>query len=370
MAAGRAVSPHQTGRARPRLKRDASLRAPSRLASGCCVSSGSALPLGSCGSPCAASIWPRSGLGCAHLQPAQLLLLALFNLVVLATFSARWWLLLYGQGYALPYFTLMGYRLAAFAVSYFTPGPHFGGEPLQVYLVTARNGVPVANSLAAVVLDKTLEMLANFTFLALGVLFVLGQEQLLGVDQGRLLVYAGALLLLPASLLAALAAGRHPLSGLLDWGNRAWLRLTGRQGAAADRLTQSRSYQTLRQSEAASETLFRRRPWLLVAAAGASILSWLGIVGEFWYMTSVLGLELTLAEAILMLLAARVAILLPLPAGLGALEGSLALAAVTLGLSPADGVSLSILIRVRDVLLGVVGLWLAWMLIWRGKPRK
>ncbi|NMD35447.1 MAG: UPF0104 family protein, partial [Planctomycetes bacterium] len=53
---------------------------------------------------------------------------------------------------------------------------------------------------------------------------------------------------------------------------------------------------------------------------GASALSWLAIIGEFWLMTDVLGLGLTLPQAITALVAARVAILLPLPAALGALE--------------------------------------------------
>jgi uncharacterized membrane protein YbhN (UPF0104 family) len=69
------------------------------------------------------------------------------------------------------------------------------------------------------------------------------------------------------------------------------------------------------------------------------------------------------------LLAARVAILLPLPAALGALEASQALAMRLLGQSPAAGVSLSVLIRVRDLLLGVIGLGLAGVLV-RGKAKR
>jgi hypothetical protein len=39
----------------------------------------------------------------------------------------------------------------------------------------------------------------------------------------------------------------------------------------------------------------------------------------------------------------------------------------SLGLPTSDGVSLSILIRGRDVLLGLVGLWLVAVLVWRKK---
>lgn len=117
-------------------------------------------------------VWARL----SRLTAGQVLLLAAVNVLVLLTFSLRWWLLLFAQGYVLPYLSLVGYRLATFAVSYFTPGPHFGGEPLQVYLVTARHKVPVAASLTAVVLDKILEMLANFAFLAAGILVALRQQ--------------------------------------------------------------------------------------------------------------------------------------------------------------------------------------------------
>ena len=131
-------------------------------------------------------VWGRL----SRLEPGQVLLLAAINVLVLLTFSLRWWLLLYAQGYVLPYLNLVGYRLATFAVSYFTPGPHFGGEPLQVYLVTARHGVPVSASLAAVVLDKILEMLANFAFLVAGILIVLRQQAWIGPDQTQLVFFS------------------------------------------------------------------------------------------------------------------------------------------------------------------------------------
>lgn len=304
-----------------------------------------------------------------RLQPTQIMLLIVVNVAVLATFSARWWLLLAAQGYRINYLLLMAYRLATFAVSYFTPGPHFGGEPLQVYLVTARHKVPVAVSVAAVVVDKVLEMTANFTFLALGVIFVVRAQALPGVSEAQLLATSIVLLLLPLSLLVALMLGRRPISTLLAWLERPWRWLSLRLGRDATPLAATRFAGAVRQSEAQSIDLCRHHPVTMLLAVGASILSWAAIVGEFWLMTAVLGLGLTLPEAVAALLAARVAILLPLPAALGALEASQALAMRLLGQSPAAGVSLSVLIRVRDVVLGVIGLGLAGVLVW-GKTKK
>ena len=309
-------------------------------------------------------VWARL----RHLTPSQIGLLVVVNVAVLATFSMRWWLLLLAQGYRIPYPLLMAYRLATFAVSYFTPGPHFGGEPLQVYLVSSRHGVPVSASVAAVLVDKVLEMTANFTFLALGVLFVMQSRALVGISEEQLLLTSIALLALPLSLLIALFFGVHPatsLLGLLEEMRRRWAIRRGRLPGPP--LAETRLWRAVRQSEEQSIALCRDHPLYLLAAIGASLLSWVAIIGEFWLMTSVLNLQLTLAEAITALLAARVAILLPMPAALGALEASQALAMRVLGQSPAAGVSLSLLIRARDVLLGVIGLWLAGALLWKKK---
>jgi uncharacterized protein (TIRG00374 family) len=296
------------------------------------------------------------------LQADQIALLVLANLLVLATFSLRWWILLYAQGYRLPYHRLMGYRLATFAVSYFTPGPHFGGEPLQVYLVTSRHGVPAPVSVAAVVLDKLIEMLFNFTFLALGALFVLEQRTGASAELqwGSTAVF-GLFFLLPVVILVMLAAGRHPLSAPLAAAVGTWQRLTGRaliEPEGTDSRLQ-RMQAVLIESEQLGCQLFRQRPLLLAAAVAASLASWAAIVGEFWLMAHVLGLGLSLPDALLALLAARAAILLPLPAAVGALEASQALAMASLGLPPAYGISMSLLIRGRDVLLGLAGLGLA-----------
>ena len=59
----------------------------------------------------------------SRLRAAQFFVLAILNGLILLVLNGRWWLILGGFGYHLPYLTLTGYRLAAFGVSYFTPGP-------------------------------------------------------------------------------------------------------------------------------------------------------------------------------------------------------------------------------------------------------
>jgi uncharacterized membrane protein YbhN (UPF0104 family) len=66
------------------------------------------------------------------------------------------------------------------------------------------------------------------------------------------------------------------------------------------------------------------------------------------------------------LTAARLAFLTPLPSGLGALEASQVLAMQALGLEPTFGISISLLIRLRDILFGMVGFWgIVSLSVWR-----
>lgn len=291
--------------------------------------------------------------GFRALSLLDVLLLMAVNILALAIFTGRWWLFLFAQGYRVPFVKLVTYRLAAFGVSYFTPGPHFGGEPLQVYFVTQRHQVRTDASIAAVTMDKLFELIVNFSFLAASIVFVMQSRIVSDNVSGQALFYALVLLALPVLLLALLWNGRHPLSGLLAGAQRLWPS------------TRLRRWQTvLRESEIQVATLCRQKPSILLAALGVSLLSWMTIIGEYWLTTRLLGLELTLDQALLALVAIRIAILLPMPAGLGALEASQVLAMQMLGYPIAVGATIGLIIRARDVLLGLLGLWIGGVGVW------
>ncbi|WP_420640802.1 lysylphosphatidylglycerol synthase transmembrane domain-containing protein [Candidatus Leptofilum sp.] len=275
----------------------------------------------------------------AGLRGWQIGLLVVLNGLVLLGLNGRWWLLLHGLGYRLPFGSLLGHRLAAFGVSYFTPGPHFGGEPVQVLLVERQHGVPRSGAIAAVSLDKTVELLLNFGFLAFGVFLVM-QTGLLGTAVGgQTAVWAMLLLLPPLLYLWRIWRGGQPITRLLRT-----VKLGRWETAVAT-------------SEAQMHLLCQQNPGALLGAIGISALTWVLMIIEFYAMASFLGVSLSLMQLIALLTAMRVAYLLPLPGGLGSLEASQVWALGLMGFNPAVGLGLSLLIRLRDVLLGLLGLW-------------
>jgi hypothetical protein len=287
-----------------------------------------------------------------QLRGDRILTLAGVNALIFVLISSRWWLILRGLGHPLPLFRLIGYRLAGFGVTYFTPGPQLGGEPLQVYLLTRREGIPGATAAASVAVDKLLELIANFTFLLLGAAVILVSGFGQGYARYALLIPLAGLLILPTSYLLALHQGRTPVAGFLAWlsrrfpGTELW-----KDGALGARSTEQRV------------TRFSRdRQGTLYLAAGLSGFIWALMVVEFGLMLRFLGTDLSLSAVLTALTTARLAFLLPFPAGLGSLEAGQVMAMSSLGSNPAVGLSLALLIRGRDVLLAGLGLWLGGVL--------
>lgn len=275
----------------------------------------------------------------------QILALLIFNLGIVGLFSFRWWWILRLQGIHIPFRGLLLYRLSGFGLSYFTPGPQFGGEPWQVYFLYWRHAVPLSTGAASVALDKLMELLANFSFLAFGILTALqwGFFRLSSVP-GFGLPMAGVLSL-PLLILLALRFGILPATYLIR-------RFPSAPGVIR------RGLSAFARAEQASADTLRNHSGAVAFIVLYSLLVWAAMLGEYWLTLWFFGVELGLSETVLALTAARLAFLTPIPGGLGALEASQTLAFQALGLEGSVGLSLSLFIRARDILFASAGLWL------------
>jgi len=288
----------------------------------------------------------------AALRLYQLAILGALNAVILFLLSSRWWLILRAMGYQVSYLSLLGYRLASFGISYFTPGGQFGGEPLQVYMLRRRHHLPGAAALASVSLDKVIELAASFTFLCAGFVLILNGGLAHWLAHSQTVLAIAVLLALPLLYFLALLGGFHPISFLIQ-------RLPARiqKTPPARRLLP-----VISAAEKQTTFLFRQNPLLILWMLLLSALTWTLMLLEYWLMLSFLGVDLSLSQAVIALTAARLAFLTPAPGGLVALEAGQIFILQLLGAESAAGVSASLLIRIRDVATGVFGLWWAGML--------
>jgi uncharacterized protein (TIRG00374 family) len=277
-----------------------------------------------------------------------ILILLGINIFIFILISLRWWMILRAQGWRVALYSVIGYRLAGFGLTYFTPGPQFGGEPAQVYLLKQKEGIPVSPAATSVAIDKLLELLANFSFLLVGVSVLLGSGLMYSGNWLAVIMFPLLLLSFPVIYLLALRYGYRPVSHIVNKIFKDTSIAIRYQGI----LTR------INETEAMVSSFCKRNVVVLLAGAGLSIAIWALMIIEFGLMMQYLGVQFNLVQILIALTAARIAFLLPVPAGLGTLEAGQVMAMGLIGVSPAIGISLSLLIRARDILFGGAGLWL------------
>lgn len=281
------------------------------------------------------------------------------NAAMLVASSLRWSLLCRGVGCERSWLQLLPLRQAGATVSFLTPGPNFGGEPLQLYWLCSRLGLRLPDALLALGLDRLLEVGTNLGVVLLAVLWLLaGDSAAGGVDWRRV-----ALLL----ALVALALG-----GVL------WLLLQRPQWLAA-RLAQLparwRGHPRLQGLGANWQDSGQRLRGLL---SGETLLLWqcllLSLAGwgllllELQLLLHWLQASLDLQSFVLLVVSLRLAMLLPTPGGLGSVEAAVAAVFQWLALPAAAALGLLALMRLRDALLLLLGSGCFTALQWADRP--
>jgi glycosyltransferase 2 family protein len=269
------------------------------------------------------------------------------NTLLYILVTLRWWIIARADAKHIPFLPLLGVRVSVFAVSYFTLGPQVGGEPLQVLFLQRKYGLTYTRATAAVLMDKLLEFLVDFILLALGLTAIFSTGALsesMSVFSWEMI---GLLLLMlwPPIHIVLLYHRKYPLTALL----RAIPFIPRR----------SRATRFLRAAEWLAGNFCRRHLRYLLGALAVSILAGAGMVCEYALMASFLGIHLSFWKTIAAWAAGWLAFLMPLPGGLGALEASQVFIMGVFAISNAAAISLILLMRGRDLLIGGLGLFLA-----------
>jgi hypothetical protein len=281
------------------------------------------------------------------LQTWQIGTILLVNAFVLSSMTARWWIIVRAENPSVPFLPMIGYRLSVFGVSYFTPGPQVGGEPLQVIYLQRNHGLTFARAASAVIMDKLLEFLVNFVLIGVGAWAIVR----VGVFAGggsRLtlsLIGLGILLALPLIHLILLYRGTHLVSRVL-------LRMPFLE-------KRGKAVRSVVVAERMASAFCRRHVRPMYFAIAASLAAVAGIAVEYFLMMKFLGMDISATQAFAGLTIMQVAFLMPLPGGLGALEASQVFALGAFGQPASAAISLTVLMRARDIVNGGIGLLLA-----------
>jgi uncharacterized protein (TIRG00374 family) len=277
------------------------------------------------------------------LQIWQELALLFINAIIYVFITLRWWLIVRAEYKNIAYLPLLATRIAVFGVSYFTLGPQVGGEPLQVLYLQRNYGMSYTHAASTVIMDKLLEFLANFALFMVGMTAIF-EAGILSANRDNLsagLVALAVLLAAPPIHIVMLYRGVYPISAILK------------------KISNNKMARFISAAERMAGRFCQRHLSSLIAATLVSILAATGMVMEFFLITSFLEIDLSFWQTIAAWTAGWLAFLAPLPGGLGALEASQVFALGAFGISAASAISVTLLIRARDLLIGGLGLLLA-----------
>jgi uncharacterized membrane protein YbhN (UPF0104 family) len=143
--------------------------------------------------------------------------------------------------------------------------------------------------------------------------------------------------------------------------------LTALVGAIPNIPKNAKAIRFLRAAEWQAGNFCRRHLLNLLGALGVSLLAGVVMIGEYALMAYFLGIHLSFWKTIAAWAAGWLAFLMPLPGGLGALEVSQVFVLGRFGIRNAAAISLVLLMRGRDLLIGGLGLLMVATASWRKK---
>ena len=267
------------------------------------------------------------------------------NLIVLVLLATRWRILTHALGLGISMLQILGVRQAGALISFVTPGPQFGGEPLQVVWLWRRYRIPGPTALLAVGLDRFFELFVNFSVLLIAVLLLLSSAATPDLDWITLSVILFGILLSMVGATSMLAVRPTRLRRFIrrqveHWQQHPRLQKLGDHGTEI-------SHQLSR--------LAANHRRALGFAILASCMAWAGMIVEFWFLLGLAQVPFDVTDFILLFTVMRLAFLLPLPGGIGSVEAGLFWSFQTLGLPLSMATSVVVLMRVRDLSLLLSG---------------
>ena len=281
------------------------------------------------------------------LHAWQIVFLICLNGLIYSLVTARWWIVVRAERAAIRYLPMIGVRMSVFAVSYFTLGPQVGGEPLQILYLRRKYGLSYTRATASVVMDKLFELLGNFVLLSFGLVAILRSGLLADLSGASRLLLFGLALLVTWPLIHILLMYRriYPISLVLH--------LMG------PRVRKHKAARFARASEHLAGQFCQRHPRAMLAGLGVSLLAAIATVSEYALITSFLSISLPFWKLVTAWATGWLSFLMPLPGGLGALEASQVSVLGLFGISAAAAISVTLVMRGRDLLIGGLGLLLA-----------
>lgn len=276
---------------------------------------------------------------------APFLIFVTISLTNFALYVYRWRFILnkgLPKSERIGFWRLYRHRMSGYAFMYILPMSIFGSEPIRVGLLHD-DGVPLKQATSSVVIDLAFELTAFILFVTIGLVLAIFERVALGNSLWLLVV---ALVLFTSFLVSFY-----------------WATVTGRGFFRSIfhclKLHQRRGWRKLDQWLVAMERQMTEflsgHPKVIIWLLFLSLIMVSFKAFETWFIAFFLGTTLTFSQAFLTSTIPGLALLIPVPGGLGFYEAGNVGLFTMLGIS-INALVLVLIIRLRDIIFVVIGL--------------
>ena len=272
------------------------------------------------------------------------------NLAIILVYVQRWRCLSVAAGLDIRFNHLFLLRQAGQLISFITPGPQFGGELFQVYWLGKRFSAPATLAILSVALDRFFELWINFAVLLLGIVILMLTPALGLADWSTLAIGLTLLIIILSWSGWFLVLHQEKISG--------WIKKMAQRWQHSPKLV--RIDGLLDDIGAHLRKLIRSGKSSLCRALFLALLGWVGMIFEVWLLLRFFDIEPGFTALVLLVVAMRLAFLLPLPGGVGTLEAAMFWAFTGLGLPLTGAAAVIAMMRLRDSVVLLVGLFALW----------
>ena len=271
------------------------------------------------------------------------IILLFVNLVILFLAVKRWQILSQIFGVKISFMRLFIIRQAGSTFSFLTPGPQFGGEPLQAYWINRDQGVPLNETIASIGADRFIEIFINFSFLLFGILLVIQGN--IEADLSKAVFFVAISLICLIIILSLLFyKHRFIVNALFSLYRKVF-------HEPSDKNQEQRIITSI----AAIFSRIEKDKLRVLFAIVIGAFGWLALIYELYLIMSALNLTPNLYETVFVMLGIRIALLMPIPGGIGTVETSLIWSFGVLGFNLVGAGGVIALSRIRDVVILILG---------------
>lgn len=271
----------------------------------------------------------------------------LISLINFCLYAWRWRLIVNAQTglkNSVSFWRIYMHRMGGYAVSYLTPAAQVGGEPARIALLATEPRVSAKQATGSAILDIAFELIAFITFVAAGVVLALIEG--FGAGTNTLHIVIGGLIavfLFLVFFFLRLARGKGFFVPIFRFFGLHKLK-------ALDNVEAS-----MTETESIMSRFLAKNPRLIGGIVPLSLLMISFRVVETFYIAWFFGVSLNFGQAFLVSTLPGLALLIPVPAGLGVFEGGFEGIFTLLGI-PLSAVAFALIIRARDVMFIFIGL--------------